>query len=223
MNKFYVKTDSELRILITNAATKMKLSEEVVEKDYWISFLLDYIFNQNRWSNSFTFKGGTSLSKCFNLIKRFSEDIDLILDWRLFGYQDDEPYIQRSKSGQNKFNLEMNEKVTTFLKDEFVKVLNEDLKEFNLEFWIDPNDPNSVLCKYPLLFEPNYLFNKIKLEIGCLGKWTPAEHVKIKPLISQVYPDVFKEYSTIRTINPERTFWEKALILHSVCNKPDEN
>ncbi|WBX36434.1 nucleotidyl transferase AbiEii/AbiGii toxin family protein [Mycoplasma capricolum subsp. capricolum] len=194
MNKFYVKNDSELRILITNAANKKGLSEEVVEKDYWVSFLLDYIFNQSKWSMSFTFKGGTSLSKCFKLIERFSEDIDLILDWRLFGYQK-EPYIERTKSSQIKFNL---------------------------EFWIDQNDPNSVLCRYPKLFNPNYLFDKIRLEIGSLGKWTPAENVEIKPLISDVFPDVFKQSSTIRTISPERTFWEKTLILHSVCNKSEE-
>ncbi|WP_434334631.1 nucleotidyl transferase AbiEii/AbiGii toxin family protein [Mycoplasma capricolum subsp. capricolum] len=221
MNKFYVKNDSELRILITNAANKKGLSEEVVEKDYWVSFLLDYIFNQSKWSMSFTFKGGTSLSKCFKLIERFSEDIDLILDWRLFGYQN-EPYIERTKSSQNKFNLELNEKVVTFLRDKFVKELNKDLNKFNLEFWIDQNDPNSVLCRYPKLFDPNYLFDKIRLEIGSLGKWTPAENVEIKPLISDVFPDVFKQSSIIRTISPERTFWEKTLILHSVCNKSEE-
>ncbi|WFQ89923.1 nucleotidyl transferase AbiEii/AbiGii toxin family protein [Mycoplasma feriruminatoris] len=222
MNKFYVKTDSELRVLISNAADIKDWPREVVEKDYWVSFLLDYIFSDSKWSNSFTFKGGTSLSKCFNLIERFSEDIDLILDWKVVGYENNEPYIQRTKTGQNKFNIELNEKTIAFLKDQFVKVLNEDLNKFNLKFWIDPEDPNSILCEYPKLFSQTYLTKNIKLEIGCLGKWTPAEHVKIKPLISQVYPDVFKEYSTIRTINPERTFWEKALILHSVCNKPEE-
>ncbi|WP_347938384.1 nucleotidyl transferase AbiEii/AbiGii toxin family protein [Mycoplasma feriruminatoris] len=222
MNKFYVKTDSELRVLISNAADIKDWPREVVEKDYWVSFLLDYIFSDSKWSNSFTFKGGTSLSKCFNLIQRFSEDIDLILDWKVVGYENNEPYIQRTKTGQNKFNIELNEKTIAFLKDQFVKVLNEDLNKFNLKFWIDLEDPNSILCEYPKLFSQTYLTKNIKLEIGCLGKWTPAEHVKIKPLISQVYPDVFKEYSTIRTINPERTFWEKALILHSVCNKPDE-
>ncbi|UZK64446.1 nucleotidyl transferase AbiEii/AbiGii toxin family protein [Mycoplasma mycoides subsp. capri] len=222
MNKFYVKTDSELRVLISNAADIRDWPREVVEKDYWVSFLLDYIFSESKWSNSFTFKGGTSLSKCFNLIERFSEDIDLILDWKVVGYENNEPYIERTKKGQNKFNTALNEKTIVFLKDEFVKTLNEDLNKYNLEFWIDPEDPNSVLCSYPKLFSQTYLTKNIKLEIGCLGKWTPAEDVKIKPLISEVYPDVFKQSAIIRTISPERTFWEKTLILHSVCNKSEE-
>ncbi|PTD31768.1 nucleotidyl transferase AbiEii/AbiGii toxin family protein [Mycoplasma leachii] len=222
MNKFYVKTNSELRALIIRTANTKRIPNAVVEKDYWVSFLLDYIFSESKWSNSFTFKGGTSLSKCFNLIERFSEDIDLILDWKLFGYESNELYIERTKKGQNKFNNELNEKVVAFLKDELLKELNEKLKEYNLEFWIDPEDPNSILCDYPKIFQSDYLSKKIRLEIGCLGKWTPAEDVKIKPLISEVYPDVFKQSAIIRTISPERTFWEKTLILHSVCNKSEE-
>lgn len=97
MNKFYVKTNSELRALIIRTENTKRIPNAVVEKDYWVSFLLDYIFSESKWSNSFTFKGGTSLSKCFNLIERFFEDIDLILDWRLFGYESNELYIERTK------------------------------------------------------------------------------------------------------------------------------
>ncbi len=73
----------DLIVLIRNTENKMKIQETVVEKDYWVCFILDYLFHQSEWNKSFTFKGGTSLSKCFSLIDRFSEDIDLILDWRL--------------------------------------------------------------------------------------------------------------------------------------------
>jgi len=66
--------------LFRNTADKMGLNDAIVEKDFWVCFTLDYLFHRCPWKDAITFKGGTSLSKAFNLISRFSEDIDLILD-----------------------------------------------------------------------------------------------------------------------------------------------
>ena len=76
-------SEQEKRILFRNTAQKSGLIEAIVEKDFWVCIMLDYLFHRCQWKNSFTFKGGTSLSKCYGLINRFSEDIDLILDWRV--------------------------------------------------------------------------------------------------------------------------------------------
>lgn len=78
--------------LFRNTSDKMGLNEAIVEKDFWVCFMLDYLFHRSPWKDSITFKGGTSLSKAFHLISRFSEDIDLILDWRVLGYKKDEPW-----------------------------------------------------------------------------------------------------------------------------------
>ncbi|MDU2566754.1 MAG: nucleotidyl transferase AbiEii/AbiGii toxin family protein, partial [Anaerococcus sp.] len=137
MNKFYIGNKEDLRILIVNTARKKNISEAVIEKDYWVTFILDYLFNENKWKEYLTFKGGTSLSKCFGLIERFSEDIDLILDWRVLGYEEKEPWIERSNTKQDKFNKEVNEKTEVFLRDKFLKVLEEDLKDMDFEFSID--------------------------------------------------------------------------------------
>ena len=69
--------------LFRNTAARMGLSDAIVEKDFWVCFMLDYLFHRSPWKGSITFKGGTSLSKAYRLINRFSEDIDLILDWRV--------------------------------------------------------------------------------------------------------------------------------------------
>ncbi|MDQ0567699.1 nucleotidyl transferase AbiEii/AbiGii toxin family protein [Mycoplasma yeatsii] len=222
MNKFYIKSSEELETILVNTANEIEMHPAVVEKDYWVSFLLDYIFNKNKYSNFFTFKGGTSLSKCFNVIKRFSEDIDLILDWTLLGYETDQPYIEWTISGQSKFNTEMNKNTGVFLKEYFIKTLENDLKDFNLKFCIDKNDENTILCEYPNFFESDYLTQKIKLEIGCIATTTPFKDIEVSTIIDEVYPNLFREKSIIRVIDPERTFWEKALILHSVCNKPED-
>ena len=103
-------SDNDRRELFRNTAAEMHLPEAIVEKDFWVCFMLDHLFrhaDQNldhqkkqeelTWRNGLTFKGGTSLSKAFDLIHRFSEDIDLILDWQILGYKKDEPWETRTK------------------------------------------------------------------------------------------------------------------------------
>lgn len=89
-------SDNDRRELFRNTADKMGLNDAIVEKDFWVCFTLDYLFHRSPWKESITFKGGTSLSKAFHLISRFSEDIDLILDWHVLGYGKDEPWEKRS-------------------------------------------------------------------------------------------------------------------------------
>ena len=77
MRKIACLPDDDRRELFRNTADKMGLNDAIVEKDFWVCFTLDYLFHRCPWKDSITFKGGTSLSKAFNLISRFSEDIDL--------------------------------------------------------------------------------------------------------------------------------------------------
>ena len=73
---------AKLKELFALTAKQMSMSPGIVEKDFWVVWTLDYLFARSPWRTQLAFKGGTSLSKAFGLIKRFSEDIDLILDWR---------------------------------------------------------------------------------------------------------------------------------------------
>lgn len=108
-------SDNDRRELFRNTADKMGLNDAIVEKDFWVCFTLDYLFHRSPWKESITFKGGTSLSKAFHLISRFSEDIDLILDWRVLGYGKDEPWEKRSNTKQDAFNKEANARAEVFL------------------------------------------------------------------------------------------------------------
>ena len=223
MNRFYIENNEDLKTLFINTSRKRHISEAVIEKDYWVTFLLDYLFNENVWKEYLTFKGGTSLSKCYGLIKRFSEDIDLILDWRVLGYEDKDPWVERSNTKQDKFNKEINEKTENFLRDELLPVLVNDFEEYGFKFSIDIIDRQTILCEYPKIFESNYLTQNIRLEIGSLAAWTPAINIEILPLIGDVYPNVLKEKTSIRTVSVERTFWEKATILHHEANRPESS
>lgn len=108
-------SDGDRRELFRNTADKMGLNDAIVEKDFWVCFTLDYLFHRSPWKDSITFKGGPSLSKAFHLISRFSEDIDLILDWRVLGYGKDEPWEKRSNTKQDAFNKEANARAEVFL------------------------------------------------------------------------------------------------------------
>ena len=94
------RTEREELFLVT--AQETSIPEAMIEKDFWVCWTLDYLFHDSRWKEHLAFKGGTSLSKCYDLIHRFSEDIDLILDWRLVGCERDEPWAERSKNQQEK-------------------------------------------------------------------------------------------------------------------------
>ena len=98
MRKIACLSDSDRLELFRNTAEKMGLHDAIIEKDFWVCFTLDYLFHRCPWKNSIAFKGGTSLSKAYNIIYRFSEDIDLILDWRVLGYEKYEPWEIRSNS-----------------------------------------------------------------------------------------------------------------------------
>lgn len=216
----------DLVSLIKNTAHKMKVRETIVEKDYWVCFTLDYLFHECQWSDSFIFKGGTSLSKCFGLLDRFSEDIDLILDWTLLGYTKDEPWETRSNTKQGRFNEEINQKTETFLAESFVNQMKKDLEEIveeRFQIVIDDNNLQTVLFYYPKAFSSNYVETAIRLEIGALAAWSPSEVAWLEPYIAKEYPQIFKESNiSVKAVSAVRTFWEKATILHHEANRPED-
>jgi predicted nucleotidyltransferase component of viral defense system len=107
--------------LFRNTADSMKLQDAIIEKDFWVCFALDYLFTRSPLKDYIMFKGGTSLSKAYNLVHRFSEDIDLILDWRVLDYSLHEPWEERSSTKQVMFNREANERAEIFWQKSFAR------------------------------------------------------------------------------------------------------
>ena len=225
MNKIAILPDEPRRELFRNSADKMGLNDAIVEKDFWVCFTLDYLFHKSPWKNSLAFKGGTSLSKAFNLIQRFSEDIDLILDWRVLGFSLKEPWEKRSNTKQDAFNKEANARAEVFLAKEFCPAIKTGLslalgREANV--YIDEDDGQAVIFAYPTLFYHSATLQAIRLEIGALAAWTPARMAEVTTFTAQQYPAVFLQKSTsVLTVAPERTFWEKATILHHEAHRPE--
>jgi len=197
---------------------EIHLLEAMVEKDFWVCWTLDYLFHACPWAINLAFKGGTSLSKCFGLIERFSENIDVILDWRLLGYTNDEPWETRSRTRQDKFNKEANAKTEVFLKEVFLPRVREDFSKILSEgfrLYIEDADPQTVCFAYPRIFTEKAIVSVVRMEIGVLAAWTPVRHSTVTSYVGQRYPQIFESPSSqILTVAPERTFWEKVTILH---------
>ena len=217
----------ERLILFRNTAANCGLSEGIVEKDFWVCWTLDYLFHQSPWANHLAFKGGTSLSKSFDLIHRFSEDIDLILDWRLLESAQKDPWAQRSKNQQDKLNKALNAETEVFLREQFVPRLQEDfaqllVDEFQIE--VDEHETQTVNFTYPKLFGEASILPMVRLEIGALAAWTPTTQSEIISYAAQQYGRIFQNPSTsVLTVMPERTFWEKVTILHKEAFRTNGN
>jgi hypothetical protein len=211
---------SELFQIVSN---EMGVPAVIVEKDFWVCYILDFLFNRSIFKNHLIFKGGTSLSKCYHLINRFSEDIDLILDWREIGYSKDEPWNERSNSGQEHFKEETIERTNAYLSEIFMPNLFTALSsELGIEIKVYPaREEETVIIAYPKQFESTATLDVIRLEIGPLAEWTPSESVDIQTYLAEYRPGLFqKPQFPVRTVRPERTFWEKATILHQEANRP---
>jgi len=224
VNKVARLSSKDRQDLFLGTARKMGINEAIVEKDFWVCWTLAYLFQISPWKDNFSFKGGTSLSKSYNLIQRFSEDIDLIIDWTLLGYRKDEPWEMRSTSGQEKFNEEANERALVFLHDTFAPELRIDFAGLlGIDVEISVDSEQNVLFHYPKSFSNNAILQAIRLEIGPLAAWVPSENRVIKPYAAERYPAVFGTPETsVRTVMAKRTFWEKATILHQEAHRDEK-
>ena len=211
-------------VLFETTARQMKLSSTVVEKDFWVCVILNYLFNESKYRDYFIFKGGTSLSKCYNVIKRFSEDVDLILKWDSIGFNDEEVYKYRSKNQDYKFEQSMNEKGANFIQNELRLDLMDNLadKIENMEIIPDKNDPMVLYIKYPASYGDSYIPSTVKLEIGPVSAKTPTELKKIEPYCLKNFNVIDKKQFEIEIVSIQRTFWEKLLILYAETNRPTD-
>ncbi len=195
-----------------------------IEKDFWVCLLLDYLFHKSTIGSHIAFKGGTCLSKVYNVIDRFSEDIDLILDWRVLGLGKEEPWLKRSKTQQMKFNEEANEKTVLFLQSTFISSIREDLQRLlgkGFDVTLDEKDRQTVNFYYPLTSSNPSILKVIRLEIGALAAWSPYCYKAVTSYVGESFPQIFTQRETVvRATSIERSFWEKATILHQEANRP---
>lgn len=213
---------NEINELVRLTADKMKLPPSMVEKDFWVSYMLEYLFNRFEYRHLLEFKGGTSLSKGYNLIERFSEDIDVVLNLKALDVSETEFTKTRSKNKQDEFNKDLLNKSYGFLKNDFYNTIKQDiaLELIHPHEFIFNEEDASISFRYPQIYQDPILLQEIRLEVGVLASWTPFEKLSIKSFVAEHYPNFFnKPDFKVLTTQAKRTFWEKIVILHKEANR----
>ena len=217
MDKIALATYKQRKIIFTEVASKLGLPPYIVEKDFWVSWALSKIFADPALKDMLRFKGGTSLSKAYGVIERFSEDIDLILDVYTLLFADEE-LKQKSNTKQEAFNKEVERRAEGYIQSELRANISKALGKI-CEIKGDTDDGHVLQIVYPKVFDYAYIQPMIKLEIGPLSLWDPIAERPITSFVSKTLPELEISDPVIPTIKAERTFWEKITILHHEANR----
>ena len=231
MSKWIDFSIDERRAMIQAVSQAKQIDEASAEKDWWVTAVLYAMFHTSI-SEYLLFKGGTSLSKGWDIINRFSEDIDLALSRDYFL---NVKKLSCASCTSNTQIHNLREKGQDFLLGEFKLELDSKLKALGLDVTVlgdnevlDENgeprkvphdkDPSVLYIQYSSLYnsQASYAVPTIKIEISVLSMSEPFEMRRISSLVEQVFDgeDVDSDFvQTIRTVSPARTFLEKAFLL----------
>ncbi|SDD77831.1 nucleotidyl transferase AbiEii/AbiGii toxin family protein [Niabella drilacis] len=217
-------SEQDRQDIFEESATQKGLSAAAIEKDWWVVQTLSMIFSMS-YANVLVFKGGTSLSKGWNLIQRFSEDIDLALDREFLGFTG-----KLSKGDIKKLRRKSYEFITeTFteeLKEKFAELGFDNVLIKYREVENHDQDPLIIEIYYPtVIAKDSYLKPAVLVELGSRSLKEPFSKRSFGTIVSEVFADrPFSDMPiTIPVVNPERTFLEKIFLLHEEFQKaPDK-
>ena len=231
MKTFIGMTEERRNLVCTQASAHLNLAEVAVEKDFWVCWTLGKLFRLPAWGNQLTFKGGTSLSKGWKLIERFSEDIDIVINRRALGFDGDNAPETAAGRRQTRKRLDaLREACRKCVKESIRPALQEAMAAdipaaLDWELLDDPADPDgqTLLFNYPTAFPAGaaHLRRAVKIEMGARSDTDPSETIKVSPYISDAFPDLLPDDTVeVRAVMPKRTFWEKAMLLHEETYRP---
>lgn len=245
MDIFATKPEAERRDILQEAANRRDVLPIIIEKDFWVCWTLKRLFSNPALAPHLTFKGGTSLSKAYGLIERFSEDIDLTIGRAA-------PFLSDGKNPMED-NLSSNERARRidalkanaqiFVERAVLPALEADIQaalgkaaEWKVSLDGEDRDRQTILFHFPRVFNygsgmnfsnftfgqstfsaPGYIHPQIKLEFGARGETEPHETRTISPYVAETFPEQFAAPTwDVATLGVERTFWEKVTILHAL-------
>ena len=223
---FLKLSSDERRLYIEQAAIQRNVSPVIIEKDFLVCWLLSILF-ESEFADNLVFKGGTSLSKVFGAIDRFSEDIDLSLSPAFLGLS--ETATNRSqadkwmKKAEAACEIAVQTQIMPMLEASTLSVLAKN-DQGRFEFLKDPHTNSPVLLfHYPSSLPTGlaYIKRSVKLEFGSLTDQQPTGHHTIRPWIAEVLPTAFPDWQCeVIALEIKRSFWEKATILHAEYHRP---
>lgn len=202
------------------------LYQQIIEKDWWVTTVLRALFTLP-YAGYLSFKGGTSLSKCWNLIERFSEDIDIAVNREFLGYS--------GTLSKTQISNKLRRAACSFVREKLQIDLTQKLiadgiqaRHFSINVNITPvttTDPEIIELEYQSLFdELLYIKRKVIIEVSGRSMNESIRPVELRSMVDQVYQDApfAKPAFEVRAVVPQRTFIEKICLLHEEFAKPQE-
>src|SRR5664279_710875 len=222
-------TNEQRKTSLDQAALQTGIATKAIEKDWWVTLTLKVLF-ESTFANHLVFKGGTSLSKCWKLIERFSEDIDIALDPEAFGmtYKENptKGHVERLRRKGCKFT---NTELKVELEKQFIAL---GITAETVTIQAEPvpekfpdTDPQTLHVKYKSLYEPNeYIADEVKIEVSVRSLKIPFTRRNVTSILQEVLPN--PAYSEIpfpvNVVEARKTFLEKIFLLHEEFLKPDK-
>jgi hypothetical protein len=232
MLEFARRSADDLQRIFREAGAQRAIGPHIVEKDFWVCWLLRLIFDDAELGGHLVFKGGTSLSKVFGVIQRFSEDIDLSVDPDWLGFGD----AARLDAASSRSQFEKRAKALengciAKVRDEFLPAMSRHITTnlpgiaaSAITFEEDESTHSPVLLfAYPRAGQTGSLRQHVRLEFGSLYDQRPTGTHAITPLTAEAFPTLFREPScSVVALEAERTFWEKATLVHVEYHRPSD-
>lgn len=224
-NDYFSLNLAQQRLVIEQTAAKLNLPVQAIEKDLWVTAILQVLFTLP-CAHGLVFKGGTSISKVWNAINRFSEDIDLAIDRSLFDLDGELTKKQVKK---------LRKESSMFVREELFGQLCEAIASTPLyglcEIEAQPDgvgdstypEPRIIYVKYASLFSDkiDYILPVVKIEAGARSLLEPTLNVAIKSLVDVALPSITTSLVDVevRTAVAEKTFLEKCFLLHELFSR----
>ena len=219
MAEFLQLFTAERREALEAAANTSGLLPHLLEKDIWVVWSLRHLF-AGPYADHLVFKGGTSLSKAYGVIRRFSEDIDLTYDIRaiagdLVGNAD--VPLPSSKSQEKKWSKEIRARLSDWVAAQIVPRLKQDLEQQGLPTTVRAEGDKVFIDYTPLIAGTGYVAPAVMLEFGARSTGEPCEPRAIRCDAAAYLQGVGFPDATPQVMRAERTFWEKATAIHVFC------
>lgn len=230
MDAFLQLPDEQLRNAFAETEARLGLNRTSVEKDLWVCWTLRELFQMPDIGAHLFFKGGTSLSKAWRVIDRFSEDIDIVIDRAYLGFGGDASPERAHSKKQQRQRLEdlrtaCQQAIHDRLQPAFISHMAKTLpKGHACKLTSDPDDPDgqTLLLQYSSVFSPSdYVRPVVKIEMGARSDTEPFETPPIRSYVAEALPEIRSmDDFPVRAVAARRTFWEKAMLLHEESFRP---
>ena len=219
--------NQERREILETLASQLGRDAKVLEKDVWVCWVLSVLFSMPG-AHRMAFKGGTSLSKIYATINRFSEDIDVTVDYQELAKamnDDFDPFADgQSRNQIRKFSERLREAVKVYALTQIVPHLRAELNKFpnaSEHRLVVSDDGQDIYVYYPSeIAGDDYMLDNVKIELGGRNVINPNETHRVTADLSEHIKTLeFPSCDEVVALSAERTFWEKVTLVHALCSR----